>query len=223
MPNPDTWVLVPVYNEAPVIGDVTRRLLTEFDNVVCVDDGSSDGSADAIAGTGAHLVPHPINLGQGAALQTAIEYALRRPDAEYFVTYDADGQHRLEDAVAMLDEIRSGTFDIVFGSRFLDDRTQLSPMKNALLRLAVRYTNATSGLVLTDAHNGLRVFNRSVAEALDIQQSGMAHASEITTTIASRGFSYTEVPVHILYTEYSRSKGQSMLNAVNILFDLLLR
>jgi glycosyltransferase involved in cell wall biosynthesis len=223
MPNADTWVLVPVYNEGPVIAGVVRGLLTEFSNVVCVDDGSIDNSAAEILHSGAHLVQHAVNLGQGAALQTGIEYALRHAAARYFVTYDADGQHRVEDAVAMLGVLRSGDHDVVFGSRFLDDRTQLTPMKNALLRVAVRYMNATSGLVLTDAHNGLRVFNRPVATALDIQQPGMAHASEITTTIAKRGFRYTEIPVHILYTQYSRSKGQSMLNAVNILFDLLLR
>lgn len=219
----DAWLIIPVYNEAVVIGEVVIAALARFENVVCVDDGSSDGSAAEVAKTRAHLVRHPINMGQGAALQTGIEYALRTPSAMQFVTYDADGQHRLEDCILMLAELRSGEYDVVFGSRFLDTRTKLTPAKRALLRLAVRFTNATSGLVLTDAHNGLRAFNREVAAALDLQQSGMAHASEITTKIAKHKFRYTEVPVHILYTDYSRAKGQSMLNSVNILFDLLLR
>lgn len=219
----DAWIIIPVYNEAVVIGEVVTAALARFENVVCVDDGSSDGSAAEVAKTRAHLVRHPINMGQGAALQTGIEYALRTPSALQFVTYDADGQHRLEDCMLMLAELRSGEYDVVFGSRFLDARTKLTPAKRALLRLAVRFTNATSGLVLTDAHNGLRAFNREVAAALDLQQSGMAHASEITTKIAKHRFRYTEVPVHILYTDYSRAKGQSMLNSVNILFDLLLR
>lgn len=96
-----TWVIIPVYNEAAVLAGVLSNVLTVYDHVVCVDDGSSDNSASIVAATSAHLVRHPINLGQGAALQTGIEYALRDSTARYFVTYDSDGQHRLQDAVAM--------------------------------------------------------------------------------------------------------------------------
>lgn len=220
---PGTWVIIPVYNEVSVIGSVLERLFRFFDNVVCVDDGSCDGSAEVIAATPAHLLRHPINLGQGAALQTGLEYVLRRGDGNFFVTYDADGQHRVEDALSLLEILRRREVDIVFGSRFLDDQTELPLLKRYVLKLAVRYTNASSGVRLTDAHNGMRVFNRRVAEALDIQQGGMAHASEILTAVARCGFRYTEAPVKILYTDYSRAKGQSVLNSVNILFDLLLK
>src|SRR4051794_35629150 len=97
VPNADTWVVVPVYNEATVVADVIAEIVERFDNVVCVDDGSRDDSAERIAGTTAHLVRHPINLGQGASLQTGIDYALRR-GARYVVTFDADGQHSVADA-----------------------------------------------------------------------------------------------------------------------------
>jgi glycosyltransferase involved in cell wall biosynthesis len=119
--NSDVAVIIPVYNESKVIEDVVSNFLGSFKHVICVDDGSSDGSASAIAKTDAYLVEHPINMGQGAALQTGIEFARQIEEAVYFVTFDADGQHRLEDAQAMIKEIKSGKYDIILGSRFLGE------------------------------------------------------------------------------------------------------
>jgi glycosyltransferase involved in cell wall biosynthesis len=221
--HPDTCVVIPVYNEDQVIAGVVADVLRVFDHVVCVDDGSSDGTLAELEKTGARIVRHPVNLGQGAALQTGIDYALADPAVRSIVTYDADGQHRVEDASHMVDLLESEDVDIVFGSRFLDDRTEVGWAKRAVLKLAVRYTNASTGLRLSDAHNGLRAFNRAVAERLDIRMNGMAHASEFVTTVAQAKFRYTETPVHIIYSDYSRSKGQSLLNSVNIVFDLLFR
>ena len=218
-----TWVVIPLYNEAAVIGDVVRGLHAVFPQVVCVDDGSSDGSAQVALAAGAVVVQHAVNLGQGAALQTGISYAVRDPAMEYVVTFDADGQHRVEDAAAMVDLLRADAADVVFGSRFLDSRTQPSRAKRVLLRAAVVYTNATTKTRLTDAHNGLRAMKRAVAERLDIRQNRMAHASEIVEQIGAAGFRYTEHPVHIIYTDYSRSKGQSMLNSVNILTEMFFK
>jgi len=216
-------VVVPLYNEATVIADVVRDIRREFPQVVCVDDGSSDGSAAAARAAGAVVVQHPVNMGQGAALQTGIEYAVRDPEMRYVVTFDADGQHQVADAVAMVDKLRAGEADVVFGSRFLDARTKPSAAKRALLRAAVVYTNMTTKMKLTDAHNGLRAMNRSVAERLDIRQNRMAHASEIVEQIGTAGFRYAEHPVHIIYTDYSRSKGQSMLNSVNIVTEMFFK
>ena len=219
----DTWVVVPLFNEATVIADVVRGIREAFPQVVCVDDGSSDGSAAAAREAGAVVVQHPVNMGQGAALQTGIEYAVRDPEMRYVVTFDADGQHQVSDAVEMVDKLRAGDADVVFGSRFLDARTKPSAAKRALLRAAVVYTNMTTKMKLTDAHNGLRAMNRSVAERLDIRQNRMAHASEIVEQIGSAGFRYAEHPVHIIYTDYSRSKGQSMLNSVNIVTEMFFK
>jgi len=220
---PDTWIVIPLFNEATVIGDVVRELRTEFSWVVCVDDGSSDGSAAVARSAGAVVVQHPVNLGQGASLQTGVEYALRDPGMRHVVTFDADGQHRVADAVAMVDLLAAGDVDVVFGSRFLDDRTKPSWAKRLLLRAAVIYTNSTTRVRLTDAHNGLRAVNRRVAEHLNIKQNRMAHASEIVEQIGSGGFRYVEHPVHILYTDYSRAKGQSMLNSVNIVTEMFFK
>ena len=113
--------------------------------------------------------------------------------------------------------------DVVFGSRFLDERTELSAAKRLVLRAAVNYTNAITGLRLTDAHNGLRAFTREVASTIDLKHDGMAHATEIVSQISKRKWRYVELPVHIVYSDYSRGKGQSLWNSVNILFDLIVR
>lgn len=221
--NDDVWVVIPVFNEAPVIAGVVEQLLPTFPNVVCVDDGSRDHTADEIAKTGAHLVRHPVNMGQGASLQTGLSYALARDGGRFFVTFDADGQHRVEDAVAMLRLARDGAADVVLGSRFLEQAKEVPRIKRAILRTVVALSPTARRLRLTDAHNGLRVLSRPVAERLRITMNGMAHASEIVNFLARSGARVVEVPVTILYTEYSMAKGQSVINGVNILFDLSVR
>src|SRR5659263_239904 len=219
----DAWLVVPLYNEGEVIQQVITDALTTFPHIVCVDDGSSDNSASQAAEAGAVVVSHPINLGQGAAIQTGIAYALQQPGAKYIVTFDSDGQHRVEDATAMVDILRVGPVDVVFGSRFLDGRTSPGLLKKLVLKAAIAFSNATTGVRLTDTHNGLRAFNRAGASALSIKQNRMAHASEIIEQVGKAGLRYVEQPVHILYTDYSRKKGQSLLNSVNILTELLYR
>ena len=221
--NTDVWVVIPVFNEAQVLEQVVRQTLAVFPNVVCVDDGSGDGSLDAVLRTRAHLVRHPVNLGQGAALQTGLTYARAQPGARYFVMFDADGQHRLEDAWAMLEVARSGEADVVLGTRFAEHARSVPLLKRIVLRTAVLLSPAGRRLKLTDAHNGLRVLTRPVADDLRITMNGMAHASEIVAYLGRSSWRVREVPVSIQYTDYSRSKGQSLLNGVNILFDLSVR
>ncbi|MGH3728584.1 MAG: glycosyltransferase family 2 protein [Micromonosporaceae bacterium] len=221
--NKDTWVIIPVYNEEKVVAQVITELLPMFPHVVCVDDGSRDSSASEIAGTGAHLIRHPVNLGQGAALQTGLSYALARTGSQYFVTFDADGQHQVADAAAMVDAARQRQADAVLGSRFLDRAAAVPPLKRLVLKGAALLSRSGRKLRLTDAHNGLRVLGRPVAERLRIRMNGMAHASEIVATLARGDWRVTEVGVTVLYTDYSRSKGQSLVNGVNILFDLTMR
>lgn len=222
-PDRRAWVVIPLYNEASVIAQVVTDLLEHFAHVVCVDDGSSDCSARVAAEAGAHLVQHPVNLGQGAALQTGIEFALAHPECDFIVTFDADGQHRIEDALGMLALARTDGLAIVFGSRFLDDRTDPGWVKKVVLKTAVWVTNMTTSLKLTDAHNGLRVIRRDAAERIEIKQDRMAHATEIVLELGRTGLPWREYPVELLYTDYSKAKGQSVLNAVNILVDLVVR
>lgn len=219
----DVAFVVPVYNEASVIGSVIAGIKEVTANVVCVNDGSRDASAAEIVKAGAYLVNHPINMGQGAALQTGIEFARALPGVRRLVTFDADGQHRVEDAVRMLELLEGDEVDIVLGSRFLGASVGASAFKKTLLKLAVRFSNATTGVRLTDAHNGLRALNRHVADTLEITAPDMTHASEIIELIRRNGYRYREFPVTIDYTDYSVAKGQPAVNAINIAIDTLLR
>jgi glycosyltransferase involved in cell wall biosynthesis len=218
-----TVLIIPVYNEDSVIFGVVENAKKHFKHIVCVNDGSKDNSRSEILRSGAYLVDHPINMGQGAALQTGIEFARQIENIDYFVTFDADGQHRINDVKQMLARIHKGDVDIVLGSRFLGKTIGMKRSKKVLLKVATRFSNVLSGVKLTDTHNGLRVFNRHVAETMQITMPDMAHASEILDIIARQKYRYTEVPVIIEYTDYSRSKGQAMINAVNIGFDAILR
>ncbi|MGN6428670.1 MAG: glycosyltransferase family 2 protein [Leifsonia sp.] len=218
-----TWLVVPLYNEATVVRSVMEEARKVFPKIVCVDDGSTDASAAEARAGGAVVVQHPINLGQGAAIRTGLDYALLDPEADFFVTFDSDGQHRVEDALTMVRMLDEGELDIVVGSRFLDDRTTLSPLKKVVLRAGVVFERMSSGVQLTDAHNGLRALNRHAAESIQIIQNRMAHASEIVAEIGRNKLRWAEAPVHVLYTDYSRSKGQSVWNSVNILSDLFLK
>lgn len=220
--NDDVCVVVPMLNESRVIGSVVAGLRTRFPLILCVDDGSVDGSADIARAAGATVVRHPINLGQGAALQTGIDYALQHDDVNFIVTFDADGQHSVEDAADMVAAMRLQGTDAILGSRFLRPGTKTMPASRRLvLRLGVAFTRVTSGLKVTDTHNGLRALNRRAAQSLQITLHGMAHASQILDQIHDAKLSYREHPVTIEYSDYSKAKGQSNINAFNVLFDLL--
>ncbi len=222
MQNQDTWLIIPCFNEGTVIGDVIRHARETFPNIVAVNDGSSDNSAEEIHKAGAHLVNHPVNLGQGAAIQTGVEYARAQPGARYFVTFDADGQHQVKDVVAMLERLRNEPVDIIVGTRFGRPRSaddQVPWIKRLVLKTVVPLSPRTRKLGLSDAHNGLRVFNKKVADELNIRMNGMSHASEFVAQMDERGWRVSEQPVDILYTDYSMSKGQSLINGVNILAD----
>ena len=216
----DTWLIVPCYNEGTVIFDVLTHARETFPNIVGVNDGSADDSAAQIRAAGAHLVDHPVNLGQGAAIQTGVEYARKQPGAQYFVTFDADGQHQVKDVMRMIERLRTEPLDIIVGTRFAgQENSQVPWIKRAVLKTVVMLSPRTKKLGLTDAHNGLRAFNRKVAEEMNIRMNGMSHASEIVSMIEKHGWRVDEEPVDILYTEYSMSKGQSLINGVNILAD----
>ena len=217
----DTWLVVPLYNEAPVVRKVIAAARAVFPHVVVVDDGSRDDSATQAEAAGAVVVRHPINLGQGAALQTGIRYVLERTDARYLITFDADGQHSVADAAAMVAAARKENLAIVLGSRFLKGPSPVGRLKRLVLATAAVVASRTTGMHLTDAHNGLRLLRRDAAEHLNLRQNRMAHASEIIRQLGATGLPWREFPVHIAYTEYSKAKGQSLLNSVNILVDLI--
>ncbi len=220
-PREGVWIVVPAYHEAAAIGGVVSDLGAARFAVVVVDDGSTDGTADAARAAGAVVLRHVLNRGQGAALQTGIDFALRR-GARRVVTFDADGQHSAGDIPALLAALDGGA-DVALGSRFLGQHVGATRGRALFLRAAVVVSNLLAGARFTDAHCGLRAFTAEAAPRLRITQDRMAHASELVRKIARSGLHVAEVPATIRYTEYSRKKGQSAMGALRILFDYFFR
>jgi glycosyltransferase involved in cell wall biosynthesis len=206
------------YNEGEALEPVLRGALAYAKWVIVVDDGSVDDTADKAHRAGAHVARHSINLGQGAALQTGIDLALRL-GASYIVTFDADGQHAAAEIQPMVQHLIATGSDVVLGSRFLGKAVNMPRSKAITLWLAVHFTRLTTGLKLTDTHNGFRVLSRSAAQRVRLRQNRMAHASEILDQIAGLKLRYSEFPVTITYTPYSVAKGQRVLNSVAIVKD----
>ena len=217
-PAHQTAVVIAAYNEGSAVAEVVRGLAGHCGWAIVVDDGSRDDTASIARSAGAHVIRHPINLGQGAALQTGIDYAVQL-GAQYIVTFDADGQHAAAEIQPMVRHLIATGSDIVLGSRFLGQTVNMPRSKALTLWLAVRFTRLTTSLKLTDKHNGFRALTRDCAGKLRIRQIRMAHASEILDQIVALKLRYTEFPVTITYAPYSVAKGQRVLNSVHIIKD----
>ncbi|HKQ73207.1 MAG TPA: glycosyltransferase family 2 protein [Blastocatellia bacterium] len=218
------FVIIPAYNEGQVIHGVVKPLIEVGYSIVVIDDASTDGSQITLSALPIHYLRHAVNLGQGAALQTGMTYAVQQ-GAEYIIHFDADGQHHHEDIPSLLEPLVSGEADIVFGSRFLRaaDENSVPRIKRLALRAGVVADRLIAGIRLTDAHNGFRALNRQAASRICLRENRYAHASEILVQVRRLRLRYAERPTRIEYTEYSKSKGQSLWNAFNILFDALIR
>ena len=215
-------VVIAAYNEAAMIARVVGEVRRAGYQVVVVDDGSRDATAHMAKTAGATVIAHPFNLGQGAALQSGIDFVLQN-GAEVIVTFDADGQHSPADIGPLTEALASENADFALGSRFLGQSSNIPPTRHLLLKAATLFTRLTTGLQLTDAHNGLRAMTRRGAAAIRLRQNRMAHASELLAQIGASGLRYVERPVTIRYTAYSMAKGQKTSDSVGILLDLAAR
>ena len=214
-------VVIPAYNEAKVIYSVVNAVKDQVDEVIVIDDGSSDNTAEVATNAGAKVARHFLNRGQGAALQTGISFALKS-DADIIVTFDADGQHVAEEIEQVVKPLLLGEVDVVLGSRFLNAANKIPLSRVILLKLATLFTRIYTGIKVTDAHNGFRALSRYAAEVIKIRQDGMAHDSEIIEEIKKHNLKFKEVGVTINYTYYSLEKGQKLTNAFKIVWDLIL-
>lgn len=217
----DVFVIIPAYNEHEVIEKVLQALLPFRYTVVVVDDGSSVNLQELLNNFPVFVLRHRVNLGQGAALQTGIEFALSK-NAAFILTFDADGQHQPADMEKLLAPLLSGEADITLGSRFITNNSNTPAGRKLVLKIARFINYFFTGLLLTDAHNGLRAMNRKAAQMIRIRQGGMAHATEIVAEIRKHQLRYKEVAVTIHYTGYSRQKGQTVWSSFRIFFDILL-
>lgn len=222
--NRSVYVIVPVFNEGPVIRPTLKTLIDKGYSVVAVDDASTDDTRQILLSLPVYSLRHPINLGQGAALQTGMTFALAR-GAEFVVHFDADGQHSAEDIETLLAPLRAGEADVTLGSRFLrdEDSRAVPRSKRLLLKAGVVVNGILTGVWLSDAHNGFRAFTRAAAARIDLRENRFAHASEILIQIRRSRLRFVERPTAIVYTERSVSKGQPMRNSVKIVLDILLR
>lgn len=212
------WIVVPAFNAEKMVGKVVKNLKEKYQNVVVIDDGSVDQTFQEAKKSGAIVLRHVLNRGQGAALATGTEFALSQ-GADVVVHFDADGQHQASDIANVIRPIIENKVDIVLGSRYLQP-TKLPWVKKWLIhRPALILQNLMTGLKLTDAHNGFRALNRKAVEKIEIRQDRMAHASEIINEVARHKLRYAEVSVHVIYNEF----GQGFGGGVKILWDLAIR
>lgn len=216
------FVVIPSYNEGKVIRQTILSLGDAY-QVVVVDDASTDDTANAVSDLPVYYLRHDINLGQGAALQTGMDFA-RQQGADVVVHFDADGQHNPADIPRFIDALHTKNVDIVLGSRFLrhDDLIAIPRLRRLLLRVARLVNGLLTGLWLSDAHNGFRVMNRRALTAIQLKENRMAHASEILIQIRRQKLQYIETSTHIIYTDYSQVKGQRWQGAIDILIDVFI-
>lgn len=218
---PKLVAVLPAYNEAGHVGEVVRALQPLTDAVVVVDDGSSDATAEEARAAGARVYRHIINRGLGGAIATGLRAALQL-GADVIVTLDADGQHVAEEGLDVAAPILRGDADFVIGSRLLNP--QGMPFSRRIAnRIADLCTGIMFGVHVRDSQSGFRAFSRRVAESIDIRTSRMEVSSEIVAEVARRGFRIAEVPITVIYTDYSLSKGQNFLVGLQTLAKLVLR
>jgi glycosyltransferase involved in cell wall biosynthesis len=222
----DIFVVIPSYNEGDVLAKTLADLSPFAYNIVVVDDGSKVPELEflpAKVSCRTWYLRHPTNLGQGAALQTGTEFAIKQ-GAEIVVHFDADGQHVAELIGRLVEPIQRGECDVVMGSRFIDsaDRKAVPVRKRFLLKTGVIVSWLFTGVWLTDAHVGFRALSRCAAQKIRLTENGSAHGTQILELIRKERLRYCEVPTRVRYTRYSLRKGQGLLDGINIFFVLLL-
>ena len=217
------YIVIPAYNEQKLIAKVVTGLKKAgYHNIIVVDDGSKDMTYSVAKKAGVRVLRHLVNRGQGAALRTGIDYALLK-GADIIVTFDADGQHNVNDLKAMIAPVAKGEVDITLGSRFLGKKSNVSLCKAMMLKGGALIFRIMYGIRLSDSHNGLRAMSAKTARLLDITSDKMEHASEIPEKIAKKKIRYKEIPVNIKYTDYSIADGQTSLAAFKIFFRMIMR
>lgn len=209
--------VVPAYNEEKIIGSVIRDLFNQVDKVVVVDDGSKDNTVQVAEKAGAEVLVHDINRGQGAALQTGHEQALKL-GADYVVDFDGDGQFDSKDIERALLFLQEKQAEVLLGSRFLGTESKIPFSKKYFLFPLARIINRIfGGPKVSEAHNGFRIYTKKALEKIIINQDRMAHATEILSLIKKYKLVYVEFPVKVIYHEY----GQGVGGGIQVVKDLI--
>lgn len=211
--------VIPAYNEEQHIAAVINRVRPFVDQIVVVDDHSKDKTALIAQAAGATVLKHPINRGQGAALQTGTSFALNQK-ADIIIHFDADNQFQAEEIPELIQPILEGKAQAVLGSRFLDKKSNLPSFKRRLIMPLARFINRLFfNIKLTDPQSGFRVLSRQAAQQIIIRNDGMAHCSEILHQLFAKNIKTVEVPITVIYHEF----GQKFSGGIRIIKDLIIR
>jgi glycosyltransferase involved in cell wall biosynthesis len=216
-------VAVPAYNEEVAIGSVVLRSLKYADEVLVVDDGSADNTAEVAALAGAKVVKHEKNGGYGAAVRTCFESA-RKANADIMIVIDADGQHSPDDIPRMVEEMVSANSDIVIGSRFVNgnEKNQKIPAYRKLgMKVLDTATVAGSGMSVSDSQSGFRAYSRKAIAGIRIGEGGMGAGSEILLEAADQHLKVTEVPIKVRYDLKGTSSKGPIAHGVSVLNSIV--
>jgi len=217
----DLCVLIPAFNEEFKIVEVVNNLSKHFQNILIIDDGSTDRTGFLCKSLPVKLISHPYNMGTGAAFQSGINYLNNETHIKYVITFDADGQHHLHDAINLAIEIQKVPEEIIFGSRFLSQKSNVPLIKRLTLNFAKKITNFFFNISLSDAHMGLKAFKKSCFSKIEIHLNTYSYETELIQQVSFHRIKFKEMPVNVTYSHYSKKKGQSIFNSLRILEDML--
>lgn len=222
------FVILPAYNEAEVISQVitkAKKALSQLEgyetHFVVIDDGSTDNTSKEAGTSGVVVLRHVLNRGLGGALGTGLAYA-KENGADILVTIDSDGQHDPKDIIKALKPLEKDEADVVIGSRLLGQKGM--PWDRIIISWAGSLiTFFLFGLWTSDSQSGFRIFNKKAIESIEIRTQGMEVSSELFGEIEKHYLRFVEVPIRVIYTDYSRRKGQPNINSFQVLLKLVLR
>ena len=190
---------IPAYNEEKNIASIIIKLKKITDSIIVCDDGSSDMTSDISKNLGAIVITHKKNMGYGVAINSIFQKA-KELNIDLLVTFDADGQHRVEDIEKVVEPIKNNTADLVIGSRFLDKKSNVPNYRKIGIKVITKVTNASIKKKLTDSQSGFRAYNKQVLSQISPSDIGMGISTEILIKSSSKGLRIMEVPVTILYS-----------------------
>ena len=216
-------IVIPAYNEQStikqVLADIHRVFKKIPHDVIVVDDGSKDATADIAAENHALVISHILNSGSGAATTTGLTYALAK-NYDYAVTIDADGQHSAKDLLNTYQYLKDNSYDLVIGSRLIDS-SGMSTIKKVGNKGLSYFTFVLFGINVTDSQSGMRVFSRNALEKIQLKSTGYEFCSEMLWRARQQRLAIGEYPIQAIYTDYSKSKGQNNWNAFMIVRSLI--
>ena len=206
---------IPAYNEEKNIASVITKLKKITDSIIVCDDGSSDMTSKISKNLGVVVISHKKNMGYGVAINSIFQKS-KEMNSDLLVTFDADGQHRVEDIEKVIEPIKNNDADLVIGSRFLDKKSNVPNYRKIGIKVITQVTNASIKKKLTDSQSGFRAYNQRVLSQISPSDMGMGISTEILIKSSSKGLRITEVPITVLYegdtsTHNPVSHGTSVL------------